>query len=388
MLTREQKLQDHEYFWHILETCWPVKGPAIRSGIDWEGAKERSRKAACESKDDLEFFKAMVQIHNDMKMFCHLWIFDPAARKYYQDLFSKLQDMQQEKDYSAWAEPLLLEAGDRFHEQFDEAHPGLRMKGEEYVRPAGAAGKPEEELKFAILKDGKVAYLYIRDLDMMRLEEDRPKIFNFLQEIKDYDHLILDFRRNGGGATDYWRKLLVAPTIKEPLAMEAYMGFIVNDETRRFVMNDEDTVGRVRPISELPELPNLVKEELAPLTHFVPLNHTVEPDPEHRGFTGKVWMLVSPRVYSSAESFAVFAKNSGWATLVGSRTGGDGIGITPFHYAMPNSGICWRISAVYGINPDGSCNQVDRTTPHIECEPNEALGRCLMEIEKYEEEHK
>jgi len=399
MLTLKQKLEDLDYFWHILETCFPTKEASYRmtfkSGLNWDQIKEKSRKAVKESADDLEFYRAMHQIETDFRLpgglpFCHLGIRTPkqfiGVRKSFEGFING--DWENEKARNAlgpWMEPLFTEQGKAFYAQFDEEADGIYYKGQAPEAAADEVKKaePESNIRFDFPVPGKVAYIYVRSLLMHLIKVDRPRIYEFLRLIKDYKHLIIDFRDNGGGATDYWGKLLVAPTTLETRSIRSFMGITLGPDNERF-FSDSDLV----PISELPELPNAVEKEIAPLTHFMRANYEIEPDPEHRGFTGKVWVLVSDRVYSSAESFAVFCRHSGWATTVGCNTGGDGIGITPLHYAMPNSGLMWRFSGVYGINPDGSSSQVEGTTPHILCEKEKALEVCLAEIEKlYKEEN-
>lgn len=77
-------------------------------------------------------------------------------------------------------------------------------------------------------------------------------------------------------------------------------------------------------------------------------------------------MLVDGDVYSSAEAWAVFAKSTGWATLVGERTGGDGIGIDPLIASFPHSGYAFRLPAVMGLTSSGVINEERQTEPDME----------------------
>ncbi len=88
-------------------------------------------------------------------------------------------------------------------------------------------------------------------------------------------------------------------------------------------------------------------------------------EPTGGGFAGKIWLLVDEYVYSSSEAFTVFCKDTGFATIVGSPTGGDGIGIDPVFLVLPNSGLIVRYSALFGLNPDGSSNEEFGTTPDL-----------------------
>ena len=92
----------------------------------------------------------------------------------------------------------------------------------------------------------------------------------------------------------------------------------------------------------------------------------VTPAAERAAFRGRVWLLVGPMVYSASESFAVFCRATGFATLVGSQTSGDGIGaLDPILMRLPNSGILIQFTMMYGLNPDGSGSEETGTAPDI-----------------------
>ncbi|MFL0251327.1 S41 family peptidase [Clostridium neuense] len=64
-------------------------------------------------------------------------------------------------------------------------------------------------------------------------------------------------------------------------------------------------------------------------------------------------------------SFAVFSKSTGFATLVGEKTGGDGIAMDPILCALPNSGYVFRFPVDMGLTSDGTCNFEHKTEPDI-----------------------
>lgn len=100
------------------------------------------------------------------------------------------------------------------------------------------------------------------------------------------------------------------------------------------------------------------------MSRYAEVNYDISPlNPV--GFKGRIFLLVDDKVYSSAESFAAFAKAAKWATLVGTRTGGDGIGIDPALVSLPNSGLIVRFPLEMGLNPDGSANEEFATAPDI-----------------------
>lgn len=92
-------------------------------------------------------------------------------------------------------------------------------------------------------------------------------------------------------------------------------------------------------------------------------------------------MLVDEGVYSASENFAAFCKNTGFATLVGEPTGGDGGIADPMLFTLPESGLVVRFSVFYGLNADGSGNEAAGTQPdYTVSEGDDALASCLSLI--------
>lgn len=75
-------------------------------------------------------------------------------------------------------------------------------------------------------------------------------------------------------------------------------------------------------------------------------------------------------VFSASEGLAAFAKSTGFATVVGERTGGDGLGIEPILAVLPNSKVVFSFSLEMGLVADGSCNEEVKTVPDIEADPD------------------
>ena len=144
----------------------------------------------------------------------------------------------------------------------------------------------------------------------------------------------------------------------------------------------------LHPIEELDldGLPALEQDDLKGITYYTSMYVGTSAGinyPDTPAFSGKFWLLVSPRVYSASEYFAVLCKDTGFATLVGQTTGGDGIGIDPMICVLPNSGIVYQFTTVYGLNLDGSNNEETGTEPDIVVpEDGNALEVCLRAIEE------
>jgi len=105
---------------------------------------------------------------------------------------------------------------------------------------------------------------------------------------------------------------------------------------------------------------------------------TYEPKSNGALFKGKIWLLTSSSVYSAAEGFAVFCKQTGFATLVGQTTEGSNSG-GPILFELPNSHCLIEFDVEYCLNPNGSCSQEIGTTPDIETD--DALHTVLNLID-------
>lgn len=224
-----------------------------------------------------------------------------------------------------------------------------------------------EEYQGKILKDNKIAYLKVPSFGGSLVKQDREGIHDFLNSIKDYPYLIIDIRGNGGGSDLYWSKNIVKPLINKSLSVKNYLVF----RDGKYIVPFIETHGMpfikditVKPTVDAPPdfkcPPELRKE----LWWYQDFSKTLVPE-NPVGFKGKIYLLVDENVFSSSESFAVFAKASNWATLVGTTTGGDGIGMDPCIMALPNSGLIVRFPLDMGINPDGTINEETHTYPDI-----------------------
>lgn len=81
------------------------------------------------------------------------------------------------------------------------------------------------------------------------------------------------------------------------------------------------------------------------------------------------------------ESFAAVAKNSEWATLVGSATRGDGVLMDLVLLDLPNSGLLIRFPLDMGLNADGTSNWENGTQPDVAIKDGEdALDVVLQFI--------
>ena len=219
---------------------------------------------------------------------------------------------------------------------------------------------------FAIMLDRGVGYVrvgsmardYKGQMSLLRrfLSEQRPQA------------LIIDVRGNGGGSDNYW-EALVSMLAPEPVMSRFAVTWRSGEYVKPFI---EQKVAVKLPEMSRSELDDLassgacVPPEVLTPAFVLPRawDRTIQPNAS-LNYRGKICLLVDDYVFSSAESFAAFCKGSKWATVIGSFTGGDGIGFDPALVTLPNSGMLIRFPLDMGLNPDLTANEEKHTIPDI-----------------------
>lgn len=87
----------------------------------------------------------------------------------------------------------------------------------------------------------------------------------------------------------------------------------------------------------------------------------------------------------------MFCKATGFATIVGENTKGDGGGSEIFRMKLPKSGLIMQFRTMHGLNPDGSSNVEFGTSPDVVYSGNpdtkriSILACCLNYIKSIDE---
>lgn len=235
-----------------------------------------------------------------------------------------------------------------------------------------------------------IAYMAIQSFDYSRVEKDNKIIRSFLEEVKNYKNLIIDIRGNGGGSDSYWIENIVKPLILEPIKFEYKCIYKNGDYIKPFI---EDRLGikaqwlknkNYKYIDKnLKEIFNNLEDDFYNYNDF---KIEINPEKNNINFKGKIYLLVNEEVYSSAENFSVFCKSNNFATLVGTTTGGDGIGMDPALVSLPNSGLVIRFPLELGIAPDNTINEETHTFPNIYIEEKEENFIKKLDWEKNKNE--
>ena len=376
---REQSIyeQDYAYLWDILENEYPHYHVAERLlGRDPGEIKEQYAALLPEVESAEEFYELVVKPCldefevNDLPI-GHLDALDAA---FYNSCVQTLDEYPDDPRIQFRRDELLNPKALQFYRS------AIFREGAE-AAPLAVYVESNQVIRY--FPEQNAAYVRIKH--MTNDPDDGAELLSFFAKLEErgYEHCIIDIRGNTGGDTMHWMAYIVGPNFAEMPRCSFYQ-LLKGDYAREYA----ECYGiSARPISELPleELPELCPEDLEGVDSFLVLeNGTMKFSYgafEPPLYTGRFWLLTDGLVYSASDSLAANAKASGFATLVGERTGGNGIGYTPVVRCLPNTGICFRYDSGLGLNPDGSANSEVGTAPDYECESGTALDYCLELIE-------
>ncbi|WP_179281634.1 S41 family peptidase [Paenibacillus sp. VTT E-133280] len=367
-LTVKQRLEDFDYMWKIIEENYPFLEVNKRlNGEDWLANKEEYRNKIAATKTDDEFLRRMRFVLSRLNN-GHTNFISKEEYPWYLNIYVQL-GFGYEPWINVFQQPNVLA-------RYNQKSLAEQQNSNDIVNDmnSGAAGSQAGEtsgnIKKVILEPDQIAYLGLRSFDGRFMEMDSSEIHDFLVEVKDYKTLILDIRGNGGGNSNYWRVHIAPLLINKPIEYNTYLLYTRGRYAETFMQARQITKGQ-QPISGIKDeqLPNLPAEALKMFKTYRKIADVVTPN-HYVGFKGKIYLLVDSSVYSASEGFAAFAKGTGFATVVGGRTGGDGLGIDPLVVALPNSGFVFRFSFEMGLNSDGSCNEEVKTVPDVEVDPD------------------
>lgn len=394
-LTNKQMLSDYDAMWKALKESYPFWGVLARSHpkdpdyYDTVISDYRGQLQRVEAGSDEAMYKFLSIVAYSLYEVCgtvgHVSIINP---NYFEGLDVYKQYVDEMPEVQSWVDVIGKPEVISFYKYYDYLLTlSLEDEGNGESKNEKSNEQPEVEnesvnanLTTKILDEKKTAYIRVDSFDDAYMDGDLPKIQAFLEKIKNYKNLIIDIQQNGGGNTSYWENAFVRPNISEPVNSRLVRLMKDTNLARQFYMLDyKDSTLTPEAVKNDTKFKKLPKEDMADLTLAREILETTEPEKDEKLFNGKIWVLVGPAVYSSAEAFAVFCKDTGFATLVGQTTGGSDSG-GPILFELPSSHLLVQFDVEYCLNADGSCNQEMGTVPDTETE--DALPKVLNLINR------
>jgi len=208
------------------------------------------------------------------------------------------------------------------------------------------------------LEPGVVAYVHIESF-MNNVVLDSETLFPFFEEIRDYEHLIIDIRGNTGGWVNSFPANILSMLIDEKISFQHYEFFVASELTADFFENPSSMTDGllygIFPIAEFVEDRNMTyfnQQDLELLDYVMVWTVDHFPAEDNIPFNGEIWLLVDDMSMSASEMAAIISIGTGFATVVGEPTGGV-TGVLYTYAALPNTGILFRIDLGYTVDSYG-----------------------------------
>ena len=398
-ISREDALADYDYLWAALEENYPYYelvqtdpyGPKLNLRNIIETYRERICKHESISADD--FYNIITESLAQFNIIGHL---NTMNRDYYdtmRNIYSfELNDFRNNRSEEIQVINLLESLLNEFeHPKAIKFYSELSSSHSSFLEETEAATEEDLLLKvestIETWRDNEIAYIKIKTFAWPHPEckDIAIELLNGLcYEYRHADNIIIDIQCNGGGNTTVWMDGIIKPLWQHPIESSYLLGAKSGELNRIYWGNEYPPGGTVYSSEDVEwksYFPNLEADRVKFFDYLKIDRTSIDCSDSAVGFNGKVWLLVDRYTYSAAEALAIFCKNSGFATIVGERTRGSGMGSDPYILILPNTGLLIIYEGFCGINPDGTYNGIIGTAPDIVVEDGQSvLERCLTYI--------
>lgn len=361
-LTKAEMIGDFEYLFKELKESYPFFEVLKRKyDIDFLKNHDYYLKKIRACKNEGEFIKALNEVMADLHNY-HAKIADSAyvdqTLKYY------AQNWNQPSIYYEFLNLNRQVVRNRYGLDGIQSQSSagiIKRKKEKVV-------KEEKDANISLESQGDLAILKISQMgDMNHIDQDEKVLDEFLKNKHMYKALVIDIRDNVGGNMEYWQNFLLPKLTTNPKQVTNHMFFKDSPKIRLFLQDNTLNMENLSNV-DITGIRLDHAEDLKDYSYYIKDTIVINPDETKRdnGYDGKIFLLVDEDVFSAAEGFASFIKNTEFATIVGTQTGGDGITLGVINSVLPNSGLVFTYTNTLGYDPTGEINEENPTKPDIE----------------------
>ncbi|NMS90681.1 peptidase S41 [Clostridioides difficile] len=363
-LSEAEKVDDFKHVYNVIKTGYPYLNVNKRiNNTDWLENKDEYIKRIKSTENDEEFIEEMSSILSELNN-KHTEVIDNKKRY---ELFKKSYSNNDWYDFLN---------DEKVVDRYDSINTKIKVPNNIFAR---------KELILEDVIKGKVGYMYLPSMSSKSgpIGNDLKDIETYINTLEKHKALIIDIRGNSGGSDRYWQGI-VSKLIKNDVEINGYRIYRNNNEIVRKYTSVRNI--KLEPIENLPTniKKNAPKEIMKDFSNFENTSYTIKAENDLK-FKGNMYLLVDKKIYSSSESFAMFCKETKFATLVGETTGGDGGCIDPVLFNLKNSGLIVRMASCMYLNKNGICDEEFKTIPDFkvkDCDraKNFEYDNCIKKV--------
>ena len=261
-------------------------------------------------------------------------------------------------------------------------------------------------VEVAILEEGRIGYIKINDFELAGLGAAGNAariVIDFIHEIADFEHLIIDIRDARGGTPNVWENVLIAPNLQGEITRYFHAFTLANTRNTNALyylhraMSGGSGIWQriaqtdIRPIAEMPMLPYLDTAVAANFSQGFTFGRTIGPQMAQFGaapFAGQIWLLIGKEIGDAAAMFADLMHYTDIAILAGQPVGGNtsmlvwAQSLHDMAVILPETNVMFFYNLVYTTDHLGRAVDEYVTRPHVyNMEGMDALETVLALIE-------
>ena len=354
-------LADYDQLWVDLEENYPFFPVLKEKGVDAQAIREEYRSYVEGTETVEEFMDVLDVMFGKLMNFAHLSL----IRRERYDLLVEAMARNTDGSFAPWSAVL--------------TDPVTAERYASFPEPEAAQSQGEAEVVCRYYPFHKAAYFQFPAMTPFGEDSDETLIADYLAKLPKVEHIIIDITGNGGGSTAYWRDVIVRPF--GGTWSGSYPVYYQDSPINRIYYAERDLLPLAQAGEDVKH-PSFAKQLNAAFVEEARWGADFGAPTVTKGADAKRWVLTDGRGYSAAEQFAAFCKMTGWATLVGSSTGGDGLSGNPLLLRLENTGLLVYLSTAMAANPDGTLNAERGVSPdyHSAKEKMTPLALCLQLI--------
>ena len=356
-LSSFEKMEDFNIIYENIKSGYPYLGIDDNSK-EWIENKDKYIKRIKLTKNDNDFVKELSEIISELGN-KHTEVIDNKKRY---EMFKKSYSKKSEYDFLN---------DSRVIDRYNKLTHNIKNYKVSFFK---------KELTLKDVVNGKVGYIYIPSMTPQNgsISKDIDIIYNYLKERKNYDALILDIRGNKGGINKYWESI-VSKIIDKDITINGYRFFKSdNNLIKGFTYSEKIKLNDINTLNI-----NIDKKIYEKFNSYENTSYTIKSE-NNLNFKGKIYLIIDKDIYSSSDFFAMFCKNTKFATLIGEETSGDGGVLDPVLFKLPNSDLVIRMCSCMYLNKDSSFNKNFKTTPHFKVNAKRTKDfrndKCIIKV--------
>ncbi len=230
---------------------------------------------------------------------------------------------------------------------------------------------------FLTTLDKSTGYIKINSLEQQFIDSDQVTLQDYFETNPLLDKLILDLRGNIGGEPTYWTELLTRPFLKESaeytqttaVRKNFFKTFGLRYPAYRFIYSNDLLDKKANHITDINKID--LEGYSAKSWNIYEITKSFTPKNTY-SFDGQLYILTDSDTLSAADSYVTAVRELNLGTVVGTSTLGWGnIFISPMTFALPNSGLMFRMDIEAAFNVDGRETSIYGTNPDVKLSVSE-----------------